>query len=118
MSQIQIQNEIELSELQQLIIDKCIRGDNMFVTGSGGCGKSLIIRILKNIYLPSKNIDDIKHIIRRYDDVEYKNIQVCALTGVAAILLQSSAKTVHSFSGIGISNAPNEQILKKQKHND
>jgi ABC-type uncharacterized transport system fused permease/ATPase subunit len=36
---------IELSDEQQNIIDKCIRGDNMFVTGSGGCGKSLIIRI-------------------------------------------------------------------------
>ena len=116
MSQTEIsQNQIELSGEQQSIIDKCIRGDNMFVTGSGGCGKSLIIRILKNIYLPSKNIDDIRHIIRRYNEVEYKNIQVCALTGVAAILLQSSAKTVHSFSGMGISNMANQQILAKIK---
>jgi ATP-dependent DNA helicase PIF1 len=107
---------IELSDEQQNIIDKCIRGDNMFVTGSGGCGKSLIIRILKNIYLPSRNIDDIRHIVNRYRHVEYKNIQVCALTGVASILLQSSAKTIHSFSGIGISNASNEQILKKIKN--
>lgn len=110
------QTQIELSEEQQLIIDKCIRGDNMFVTGSGGCGKSLIIRILKNIYLQSKNIDDIRHIVDRYKDVEYSNIQVCALTGVAAILLQASAKTVHSFSGIGVSNASNEAILQKIKH--
>jgi ATP-dependent DNA helicase PIF1 len=107
---------IELSDEQQNIIDKCIRGDNMFVTGSGGCGKSLIIRILKNIYLPSRNIDDIRHIINRYRHIEYKDIQVCALTGVASILLQSSAKTIHSFSGIGISNASNEQILKKIKN--
>jgi len=107
---------IELSDSQQLIVDKCIRGDNMFVTGSGGCGKSLVIRILKNIYLPSKNISDIRHIISRYENIEYKNIQVCALTGVASILLQSSAKTIHSFSGIGISTASNEQILKKIKN--
>jgi len=105
---------IELSDEQQLIIDKCVRGNNMFVTGSGGCGKSLIIRILKNIYIPSpRNIDDIQHIIDRYRNVEYKTIQVCALTGVASVLLQASAKTIHSFSGIGISNASNEQILKK-----
>ena len=71
---------------------------------------------LKNIYLPSRNIDDIRHIINRYRHIEYKDIQVCALTGVASILLQSSAKTIHSFSGIGISNASNEQILKKIKN--
>jgi ATP-dependent DNA helicase PIF1 len=107
---------IELSNEQQIIIDKCIRGENMFVTGSGGCGKSLIIRILKNIYMPSRNIDDIRHITDRYRNIEYKNIQVCALTGVASVLLQCSAKTIHSFSGIGISNASNEQILKKIKN--
>lgn len=106
---------IELSDEQKLVIEKCIRGENMFVTGSGGCGKSLIIRVIKNIYLPSKNIDDIKHITDRYNHVEYKTIQVCALTGVAAILLQASAKTIHSFSGIGVSNASNEEILKKVK---
>lgn len=107
---------IQLSDEQQLVIDKCIRGENMFVTGSGGCGKSLIIRILKNIYMPSRNIEDIKHITDRYRYIEYKNIQVCALTGVASILLQCSAKTIHSFSGIGISTASNEQILKKIKN--
>ena len=110
------QNQIQLSDEQQIIIAKCIRGDNMFVTGSGGCGKSLIIRVLKNIYIPSKNIDDIKHIIDNYRDIEYRNIQVCALTGVASVLLQCSAKTIHSFSGIGISTASNEQILKKIKN--
>jgi ATP-dependent DNA helicase PIF1 len=109
------QTLIELSEEQTEIINRCIRGDNMFITGSGGCGKSLIIRIIKNIYMPSNNVYDIRHIIRRYEHVEYKNIQVCALTGVAAILLQSSAKTIHSFSGIGISNLSNEQILLKIK---
>ena len=110
------QNQIQLSDEQQIIIAKCIRGDNMFVTGSGGCGKSLIIRVLKNIYIPSKNIDDIKHIIDNYRDIEYRNIQVCALTGVASVLLQCSAKTIHSFSGIGISTSSNEQILKKIKN--
>lgn len=109
------QNRIELSDEQQLIIDKCVRGDNMFITGSGGCGKSLIIRILKNIYIQSRNIEDIQHIVDRYRNrnIEYKTIQVCALTGVASILLQASAKTIHSFSGIGISTASNEVILKK-----
>lgn len=116
MSQTQTQSQIELSEEQEQIINRCIRGDNMFVTGSGGCGKSLIIRIIKNIFMPSNNVGDIRHILRRYEDVEYKNIQVCALTGVAAILLQASAKTVHSFSGIGVVKATNEQICMKIKN--
>lgn len=110
------QNQIQLSDEQQLVIDKCIRGENMFVTGSGGCGKSLIIRIIKNIYMESRNIDDIRHITDRYRNIEYRNIQVCALTGVASLLLQCSAKTIHSFSGIGVSNTSNEQILKKIKN--
>lgn len=111
-----MQSQIELSPEQQNIVDKCIRGENMFVTGSAGCGKSLIIKILKNIYSPSRNIDNIRHIIQRYNDIDHKILQVCSMTGVSAILLEANAKTVHSFSGIGVSNAPNEQILKKIKN--
>ena len=112
----QASSQIELSPEQQAIIDKCIRGENMFVTGSAGCGKSLIIKILKNIYLPSKNISNIEHIIDRYSRIQYKRLQVCSLTGVSAILLEANTKTIHSFSGIGASNASKEQLFEKVKN--
>lgn len=58
---------------------------NLFVTGPGGSGKSLLI----------------KHI---FQDAQLcgKTIQVCATTGRAALLLDCKAKTIHSWAGIGL----------------
>lgn len=86
----------EYSPSQQHAFNKYIEGINIFITGPGGSGKSKLIKDIR------------KHAIQRE-----KNIQVCALTGCAALLLDCKAKTVHSWAGIGIANAPNETILKR-----
>ena len=90
---------MELSEEQQLSFDKYIEGYNIFITGPGGTGKSALI---KEIYQVA---------------ILKKNIQVCALTGCASVLLNCKAKTLHSWAGIGLGNSSFENIIKKiNKH--
>jgi ATP-dependent DNA helicase PIF1 len=40
-------------------------------------------------------------------------VQVCALTGCAAVLLNCQAKTVHSWAGIGLANGEADFIVKR-----
>ena len=87
---------MEFSKEQQEAYNKYIAGKNIFITGPGGTGKTALIRhIQKDAY--KKCID----------------IQVCALTGCAAVLLECKAKTVHSWAGIGLGNGSIEQIVSK-----
>ena len=87
---------MELSKEQQIAFDKYKNNDNIFISGPGGTGKTALI---KKIY---------EHAI-----LNEKNIQVCALTGCAALLLNCKAKTLHSWSGIGLGNGSFEDNLKK-----
>jgi ATP-dependent DNA helicase PIF1 len=92
---------MELSLEQQIAFDKYINGNNIFITGPGGSGKSALI---KKIY---------HHAFSRF-----KNIQVTALTGCAAVLLNCKAKTLHSSTGIGLGNGTLDQLVTKIKRNN
>ena len=87
--------DIQLSEEQKLVIQICDEGKNVFISGPGGTGKSLLIRILRDRLSVMKNI------------------QVCALTGAAAELLGCNAKTIHSWSGTGISRSGPDKIIHR-----
>ena len=87
---------MELSPEQEQAIQVFTEGRNMFLTGPGGTGKTALIK---------KMVDLCK--------TNGKKIQVCALTGCAAVLLNCQAKTVHSWAGIGLANGPVDLIVKR-----
>ena len=87
---------MEFSREQQIAFNKYVQRKNIFITGPGGTGKSSLIRYIQ------------KDAYRKCVD-----IQVCALTGCAAVLLECKAKTIHSWAGIGLGNGPIDKIVLK-----
>ena len=87
---------MEYSEEQNISFNKYTQGLNVFITGPGGTGKTALI----------------KHIQKDAFRKGY-NIQVCALTGCAAVLLECKAKTLHSWAGIGLGTGSVEQLITK-----
>ena len=72
-----------LNAEQQAVLEQVFEGKNVFCTGPGGVGKSMLIREL-----------------RRQLEEKGKTVAVTSLTGMAAVLI--GAQTIHSWSGIGI----------------
>ena len=86
----------ELSVEQRIAFQKYINGENLFITGPGGTGKSRLI----------------KHFVQ-YATKIGKPVSVCAMTGCAAILLECNAKTLHSWSGIKLANGDPAAIVSR-----
>ena len=72
-----------LSLEQEKSLDLFMKGENIFLTGPGGSGKSFLIKKMIEMTREKKKI-----------------VSVCALTGCAALLLDCNATTIHSWSGI------------------
>lgn len=81
----------QLSTEQQEVVKSFANGDNIFVTGGAGCGKSFLLNFLKNEYAN-------------------KGLAVTASTGIAAVNIGGS--TIHSWSGIGLGNLPADKIIE------
>lgn len=84
----------ELSPEQKYAFSKFTKGENLFITGPGGTGKT---HLIKHLVRFAKNND--------------KRVDVCAMTGCAAVLLNCNATTIHSWSGIKIAKGTKESII-------
>ena len=71
-----------------------MNGENLFITGPGGTGKT---RLIKKLVENAKKNE--------------KNVSVCAMTGCAAILLNCNARTLHSWSGIKLAKGHKQTII-------
>jgi ATP-dependent DNA helicase PIF1 len=91
---------MNLSEEQLLALKEYSEGKNIFLTGPGGSGKSELIRRMVSA-----------------SQTKGKQVQVCALTGCASVLLNCKAKTIHSWSGIGLASGFSDSIVKKVYQN-
>lgn len=90
----------DLNPEQTKVFEHYLNGDNVFMTGAGGCGKTYLIR-------------------RMYEHAERTGriMQVCATTGCASILLKCNAKTIHSWAGIGLGTGTADDYVSKIKTN-
>lgn len=87
--------KFNLSNKQKEALNKIIKGYNVFLTGMGGTGKSMIIKIFYKEYK------------------EHKNIGITSTTGTSAILIGGT--TLHSFLGIGLGKDSVENLYLKIK---
>lgn len=85
-----------LSPDKQYAFNKYKLGQNIFITGPGGTGKSYLIKYIRDDLVKTG-----------------QNHAICALTGCAAVLLGCCAKTIHSWAGIGIASGDKEEIVAK-----
>jgi ATP-dependent DNA helicase PIF1 len=89
-----------LSRDQEYAYEKFKKGENLFITGPGGTGKTALIKVL---------VSRLKRSATPH--------QVCALTGCAAVLLKCNARTLHSWSGIKLARGPIDQIVSSVQYN-
>jgi ATP-dependent DNA helicase PIF1 len=81
-----------LSKEQQLALELCKSGENIFLTGGAGSGKSYVVREFMK-------------------DVDPKQMPILASTGAAAVLL--GGRTFHSFFGLGIMEGGPDQTFSR-----
>jgi len=84
----------ELSPEQLAAYEKFVSGQNLFITGPGGTGKTKLV----------------SHLIQYAKSIN-KNIAVCAMTGCAAVLLNCNARTLHSWSGIKLAKGTKDAVI-------
>jgi ATP-dependent DNA helicase PIF1 len=86
--------DVELSDKQQEALDLAVNGRNLFITGSGGVGKSFVL----------------EQIVEQLE-AKRKQVSVTASTGIAALAVGGT--TLHSWAGVGQGKESAQELLKK-----
>jgi len=124
----------DLNDQQQAIFNKYIAGENIFITGPGGTGKTHLIKAIvahekkkkededrdedrdkdedKDGDKDGDKDEDEKKVLIKNKPIE-KTFRVAALTGCAAILLECGATTLHAFAGIGLATGTIQQVVDR-----
>ena len=100
----------DLTHEQNTVIHELIKGNSIALLGAAGCGKSFLLSIIYK---------ELSALLQKYNPTYDKpvKIQLCALTGCAALLLGHNAKTVHSWAGIGLGKGTVDEICLKIRKN-
>lgn len=88
----EIDSHLELSDEQKVALEMLNSGENVFLTGGAGSGKSFVVRQFMRKQNP-------------------KELPILASTGAAAILV--GGRTFHSFFGLGIMEGGPRETLKR-----
>jgi ATP-dependent DNA helicase PIF1 len=98
-----------LTDEQQAVLQYLLEGRNVFLTGGGGVGKSYLLSVMETEFPGLK---------RRTGGIsKLPRVQLCALTGCAALLLGQKAKTLHSWAGIGLGKGTIQELVTKIRRN-
>lgn len=82
---------IKLTEQQSSALSILNRGENLFLTGPGGVGKTAVLKYFSNNYVG--------------------NIAITSTTGTSALLIKGT--TLHSFLGIGLGKKSVNKLVQK-----
>lgn len=90
-----------LNPAQQTAYEAILQGRSIFLTGSGGTGKSYLI----------------SEVYTALHAAGTRALSLTALTGCAALLLHPRARTLHSWAGIGLGDAPVHVLVETVRVN-
>lgn len=100
-----------LTTEQQRVVHHLLLGKYVALLGAAGCGKS---------YLLSALYTEFPGLLRHHSGGgggTLTRIQICAMTGCAALLLGHKAKTLHSWAGIGLGKGTVSELYTKIRRN-